>query len=239
MDLRQTVASFRNCAPLADATDAWVWSPAPGLHFSGALSPAGDTLFQLSYRGEYREEIARAVAVFSREHAAELASPERPLTPVAGFAAPGFAFDTLAALPPAVHQHYEYENPELNPFVYEVFPGYACEFAGDENEAETQARRRLISPSTLDREPVPYLKMRFRNTRTGVHSQGTQRGLAPLAILHQELAGLMDAPGSFVEFENRHHEVWRAAFDDTLTLDEKPTTLADAHSFADEVLLHR
>ncbi|GAA3851262.1 hypothetical protein [Streptomyces sedi] len=243
MDLKSVVEGFRNVTAVRGVSDAWQWSPAPGLNFVGALAPgSAPMLFQMSYRGERDGRMDEAAVVFSRQRADGLADPTRAMNAVGGFSAPGYRFDVLAALPPKVHRHYEYENPGLDPFVRVVFPGYTCEFAGDESEEEVLALRRLLNPSVLAREPVPYLKMRFDNTRTQARSRGSARGFARHAMFHHELGELEGSPGSFVEFENRHHEVWRVEWDSGLVLTgagiegARRLGLAELRAFADERL---
>lgn len=211
MNIRETVQQFKNCSPLSGTDDAWQWSPAPGLNFSGVLSADGERLFQFSFRGPADETVCREVLEFTREHT-DVLSRDRPLNVAEGLRTTTRGFEAVATLPPGVHLHYEYENPDFNPFVFVVFPGYRCEFAGDESEPETLARRRLINPSVLDREPSPFLKMRYDNTRTLSRSKGKDRGIAAINVLLRELPLLEDAPGSFVEFENRHREVWHVTW---------------------------
>lgn len=143
---------------------------------------------------------------FAREHGAAL-TQGRPIAVAEGLRTTSRGFDAVAALPPGIHRHYEYENPDFDPFVTVVFPGYRCEFAGDETAPEVLARRRLINPSVLDREPSPFLKMRYANTRTLSRSKGKDRGVAAFDVLLRELPLVENAPDSFVEFENRHREV--------------------------------
>ncbi|MEU9786575.1 hypothetical protein AB0H92_37415 [Streptomyces phaeochromogenes] len=57
--------------------------------------------------------------------------------------------------------------------------------------------------------PLPFLKMRFANTRTGGRSTNPGRGLTEPRRLVEEFGRLEGGPGSFAEFENRHGRVWR------------------------------
>lgn len=129
----------------------------------------------------------------------------------AGFVPPaGFAFDTVAATSPEVHRFYSYENPELMPLVRVVLPAYACEFSGEESESEAITRYKMLGKSRLlARDPVPFLKMRYANTRTKARSTNPGRGFTEELRLQQELRDMDGAPESFVEFENRHAKVWR------------------------------
>ncbi|MGW3934103.1 hypothetical protein [Streptomyces phaeochromogenes] len=56
--------------------------------------------------------------------------------------------------------------PGLTPFVRLMFPAYACEFPGGESLGEAETRYRMLHLNHLGREPLPFLKMRFADTRT-------------------------------------------------------------------------
>ncbi|MGP3952379.1 hypothetical protein [Streptomyces sp. 7N604] len=189
--------------------NAWHWSPVPGLDFAGALSADGKRLLQLSARESYREDLAVAALEFAREHEEEIFAQNSFLGAAEGFKAPGYRFDTVAAAAPEVHEFYEFENPALNPLVRVVFPAYACEFSGREELKEAVTRFQMLRPNILDREPVPFLKMRYANTKTGGRSTNPGRGFTELRRLVEELGWMDGGAGSFVEFENRHGNVWR------------------------------
>ncbi|GAA3851633.1 hypothetical protein [Streptomyces sedi] len=210
MNFRETVAGFRDAAELDGLDNAWRWSPAPGIDFAGALSDDGRRLIQTSSRDSYRDDLAVATLRFAREREEELFARNPHLGSAAGFAAPdGAHFDAVAGAAPAVHRFYHVELPELTPLVRVVFPAYVCEFSGDETLEESITRYRMLQVTRWERGPVPFLKMRFANTRTLGRSTNEGRGLTDLAVLERELQLMDDAPGSFVEFENRHAHVWR------------------------------
>ncbi|WP_190232832.1 hypothetical protein [Streptomyces avicenniae] len=115
----------------------------------------------------------------------------------------------MAAAAPAVHRFYHVELPELTPLVRYVFPAYACEFSGYETFEESITRYRILRAAQWERRPVPFLKMQYANTRTQGRSTNAGRVFARVDVLDNELRLMADAPGSFVEFENRHSHVWR------------------------------
>jgi hypothetical protein len=59
MNIRETVQQFKNCSPLSGTEDAWQWSPAPGLNFSGVLSADGERLRQIGHRRQPGHEDVR------------------------------------------------------------------------------------------------------------------------------------------------------------------------------------
>jgi len=222
MDLQSTIAGFRNVAPLGDLEQAWQWSLNPVLHFAGALTGDGKHLLQTNQRGKHDADLARAVLSFARDHEEELLGEGRFIGFAEGFSAPGYAFDAVAAAVPEVHGHHKAQNPELTAVTYIVFPGYACEFSGRENLAEAEARyTTMLHPAEIGREPVPFLKMRFDNPRTGGGSTNPGRALTYPRILLQEIPQMENAPGSFVEFENRHGMAWRVEWDNGWSIAEE------------------
>ncbi|MFE9767853.1 hypothetical protein ACFYPC_25590 [Streptomyces sp. NPDC005808] len=222
MDLQSTIAGFRNVAPLGDLEQAWQWSLNPVLHFAGALTRDGKRLLQTNQRGKHDENLARAVLSFARDHEDELLGEGRFIGFGEGLSAPGYAFNTGAAAVPEVHGHHKAQNPQLTAVTYIVFPAYACEFSGRESLAEAEARyAKMLHPAEIGREPVPFLKMRFDNPRTGGGSNNPGRALTSPRILLQEIHEMEGAPGSFVEFENRHGRVWRVEWDNGWSIAEE------------------
>ncbi|MFF3405435.1 hypothetical protein ACFYW8_04320 [Streptomyces sp. NPDC002742] len=110
---------------------------------------------------------------------------------------------------PQVHGFYRVENPDLAPHVRLTFPAHSCEFSGDETLEEAVSRYRTLKMNNFDREPLPFLKMRYTNTRTRGRSGNPGRGLTEPKRLLEELRLMEGGEGSFVEFENRHGKVWR------------------------------
>ncbi len=91
------------------------------------------------------------------------------------------------------------------------------------------------------RDPVPFLRMRYRNERTGSHSQGPDRGLATLDVLRHELSLLPGSPDSLVEWENRLGAVYRAESGTALTVHgpdgSRQTTGDDLVALAEQSVL--
>ncbi|MEU3462241.1 hypothetical protein ABZ721_20185 [Streptomyces sp. NPDC006733] len=210
MDIREVVTGFRGATPLEGLEDAWTWAPAPRLDFAGALSADGKRLLQLNARDSFDKDLAVATLAFARAHEDEIVARNPYFGALEGFRAPGGrAFDSVLLVAPEVHQFYDYDRPELTPFVRLAFPAYAVEFAGDETLDEAITRFDLMRPNNLGRDPLPFLKMRFANTRTQGRSTNKGRGFTDPRNLESELRQLEGADGSFVEFENRHRHVWR------------------------------
>lgn len=155
------------------------WSQGPVLHFAGAVTADGRRLLQTNQRGRRDEELARAVLAFARQHEESLLGEGRPIAAVGGFSAAGYDFDAVAATAPEVHGHHRTRNPDLTAVTYIVFPAFDTEVSGRESLEEAQARyRKMLSPAEIDREAVPFLKMRFDNPRTGSGSTNPGRALA-------------------------------------------------------------
>ncbi|MDT0265826.1 hypothetical protein RM844_05925 [Streptomyces sp. DSM 44915] len=224
MNIREAVTGFPAVAELEGLEDAWRWSPAPGIDFAGTLSADGNRLIQTSSRDSYEQDLAVAILRFAQEREEEIFARNPNLGSVAGFTAPnGAPFDAVAGVAPAVHRFYAVELPELTPLVRVVFPAYVCEFSGGETLAESITRYQMLQAVRWKRGPVPFLKMRFANTRTLGRSTNEGRGLAEPVILERELSQMADAPGSFVEFENRHGQVWRVEWHGTWYIAEWDT----------------
>ncbi|MBD0844787.1 hypothetical protein [Streptomyces sp. TRM68416] len=245
MDLQTTVTGFPNVTPLDGLDHAWKWSLVPILNFAGALTSDGRRLLQINQRGRHDEEFARAVLSFAREHESELLAEGRFLTAVGGFGASGYTFDSVAAVVPEVHGHHKVQNPDLTPLTYVVFPGYACEFSGHETlpEAEAEARyHKMLPTAEIDRGPVPFLKMRFDNPRTGGGSTNPGRALTYPEVLLNELPELENTPEAFVEYENHQGGVWRVDWADgawrvTGGADRRDMGLDEVRRFVEESLL--
>jgi len=199
--------------PLAGLPDAWYWSRIPRFGFAGALSADGERLLQLNGRGSYDEELAVAVLGFAREREDELFARNAHWGVLGGFQPPTGRrdFDSVVGISPDVHRAYRLEHPELTSHVRLVFPANACEFAaaGDEALDEAITRYQMLRLNELGREPLPYLKMRYANTRTQGRSTNRGRGFTEPRRLVEELRWMAGGDGSFVEFENRLGRVWR------------------------------
>jgi hypothetical protein len=210
MDIRAVVTDFRGAAPLPGLPDSWHWSPAPGIDFAGALSADGKRLLQLSGRDSYDQDLAVAALAFAREHEEQIFARNAFLGALEGFEPPADRrFDVVVGIAPEVHRFYRNDKPELTPHVRLMFPAYACEFSGEETLDEAVTRYRMLRLNHLGRDPLPFLKMRYANTRTRGRSTNPGRGFAEPQRLVEEFRSMEGGSGSFVEFENRHGKVWR------------------------------
>ncbi|MBZ6199900.1 hypothetical protein KVH17_09220 [Streptomyces olivaceus] len=211
MNPGSVLSALPGAASVSGLASAWRWSPNPMFTFTAALSTDGRHNLQVNVRGPYGEGFVTALLAHARAHGGTFVEQRRPLVAVGGFQYDGAAFDTVGVAAPEVHGYHAAENPELSAVTYAVFPAYASEISGRENEEEAWGRfRKMLQPNRLDRTEVPFVKMRYDNTRTQSMSKGDARGFAPLETLQRELGLLDGAPGSFVEWENRHGAVWRA-----------------------------
>ncbi|MER6820496.1 hypothetical protein [Streptomyces sp. AC04842] len=212
------------------------------LHFAGAVTAEGRRLLQTNQRGRRDEELARAVLAFARQYEEPLIGKGRPIAAVRGFSAPGYAFDAVAATAPEVHGHHKARNPDLTAVTYIVFPAFETEVSGRESLEEAQARyQKMLSPAEIGREAVPFLKMRFENTRTSGGSTNPGRALTYPRMLRQEVPQLKGAPGGFVEWENRVGEAWRVTWDGEWVLsgaegEVRGMSLDEILVFSDETL---
>jgi hypothetical protein len=210
MDLTSKVAAQPGAAPIEGLPDAWHWSRMI-FNFDAVLTPDHEHLLEMRVMGRYDATLAQAVLAFAREHSTDITDSGRPLMALGGFTCPGWEFDTIAAVGPGVHDNHAQDDADLHKATWTLFPGYRCEFSGTETEEEAIHLFRLaLQPTKLDRERVPFLRMGYANTRTGSHSTGPDRGIAPLPVLLNELSLLEGAPGSWVEWENRLGEILKA-----------------------------
>ncbi|MFI1434880.1 hypothetical protein [Streptomyces lydicus] len=208
MDLTSKLAGQPGAEPVPGVPDAWHWSR---MIFSFDAVVAGDRVLEMRVMGEYDPALARAVLELARVHAPRVLDSERPLVVLEGLACPGWDFDTVAAVGPEVHEYHGQEDTDLHKATVALFPGWRQEFSGAETLAEARHQfDRGLQPTRLRRDPVPFLRMRYRNERTGSHSEGPDRGLATLDVLRHELSLLPGSPGSVVEWENRLGAVFRA-----------------------------
>ncbi|WP_102923377.1 hypothetical protein [Streptomyces noursei] len=216
MDLTSKLAAQPGAEPVPGVLDAWHWSR---MIFSFDAVVSGDRVLEMRVMGEYDPALARAVLELARDHSEQLLDGDRPLVTLDGLACPGWDFDTVAAVGPEVHEYHSQEDTDLHKATVALFPAWRQEFAGSESLAEARHQfDRGLQPTRLRRDPVPFLRMRYRNERTGSHSEGPDRGLATLDVLRHELSLLPGAPGSHVEWENRLGAIFRAEYDDTLTV---------------------
>ncbi|MFE7509916.1 hypothetical protein ACFU8I_01575 [Streptomyces sp. NPDC057540] len=223
MDIEQAVAEFGDVEEVSGLPLAWRWSPMSRFMFSLAMDVDGRWAYQMNSIDVHDEGLARAVLTFARQHQLGRGSEARPLTVVPGFSYGTYRFDAVAAASPPVHGYHHGRNEALNEVVSAVFPVYQCEFRGDENLEEAVLRfKRMLRPTVITRQPVPYLRMRYENTRTGGGSVGPSRGFTTHDVLERELRLLEGAPGSFVEFENSQGDVWHVEWNGSWLVNNTP-----------------
>lgn len=218
MSLTEAFSAMPNVTGLGDLPDAWHWSNAPGLDTSAVLSADGKHAFQAHARDSFDEGFAVALLSFAREHSAELIDPmEPPLVLAEGFAHPGYAFDTVAAIGPAVHGLFPHDA-EARSAVRAVVPAFRCEFAGDEDKAETAYlynRAAGVPGTKWGRQPRPFLKVRFRGDNGRLPAE---RAFFMARTLVSWTTGHEGDPNLFVEFENYRREVYTVEWTDTWTI---------------------
>lgn len=232
MELTTTFSAMPNVTSLGDLSEAWHWSHAPGLDMCAALSADGKHAFQTNTRGSFDEDLAVALMSFARTHGADLiAAPERPLTVVEGFSHPGYAFDAVAAVGPAVHSYHP-DDAEVHQATWAVLPAFRCEFTGDEDVAEADyrfAQAQGVPFYNWRREPRPFLKMRFRGN-DGILPD--ERDFFRPKLLGSWITRNEGNTDLFVEFENYRREIYTVTWTDTWTLtvpgaEPRSTTLED------------
>ncbi|GAA1235382.1 hypothetical protein GCM10009665_26930 [Kitasatospora nipponensis] len=221
MDLSETLSGMPAAEALAGLPDAWHWSPNPRFHFTAALAADGKHAFQVNTLDSYDPELVTALLAYARAHTDQLLGDPRPLVALPGFSAAGRDVDTAAVAAPRAHTYHARENAALHALTYAVFPGWHYEFSG--TETDEQALFQVSHPqglraTSLDRQPSPFLTMRFDNPRTQGGSIGPDRGLTKAAVLFRELELLEGVEGGFVEFENFRHQVWRATWSGSFVL---------------------
>lgn len=209
MDLNLALSNIPGARPLAGLSSAWIWSPAPTLNFAAAVSRDERYMYRLNAVGDFDEELVAAILGFSRERGGGPGGEGCFLYPLNGFSWPDTGFEVVGVAVPSVHRWHDHEHKEFKDVAFAAFPGYRCEFSVTETEMEAAARfERMLRVADLRRSPVPYLKMRFQNTKVTVGSIGNERKFAPVKKLNRELALLENALGGFVEFENYASSVW-------------------------------
>jgi hypothetical protein len=232
VDLAETFSAMPNATRLGDLPGAWHWSDAPGFDMSAVVSADGKHAFQAYALDSFDEGLAISILSFAKDHSADLiAAPERPLVLAEGFAHPGYAFDAVVAVGPAIHRYYP-EDAQLQLAIRALIPAFRCEFTGDEDEADAEYRysRAAGVPGTRwGREPRPFLKMRFRGDDGRLPAE---RGFARPKLLVSWITRHEGNAELFVEVENYRHDVYTVEWADTWTLTApgsapRPVTLDD------------
>ncbi|MFE3142913.1 hypothetical protein [Streptomyces scopuliridis] len=178
-NFEDVVAGVEGAEPFPGLREAWRWSPMPRFVFSLALDSKRDSAYQLNTIDHFDQKLVTAVLEFAREQRlAEEVRDTKPFTIAPGFATESYGFDVVVAVPSAVHQYHFGRDNALGERVTGVFPAYSCEFSGHETLEEAVHRfKRMLRPTVVERPAVPYLRMRYENTRTGGDSRGASRPL--------------------------------------------------------------
>ncbi|MFJ6084197.1 hypothetical protein ACIQI8_22610 [Streptomyces sp. NPDC092369] len=113
MDPAAVVSGFPGVEEFAGVSDAWHWSPVPGLDFAAALSADGRHLLQVNARDTYDEGLVRATLLAARENSSRLLADGVLLGAQPGFRFPGRDFEVVAPARPGVHRYHEVQQPEL------------------------------------------------------------------------------------------------------------------------------
>lgn len=223
MDLYAALAQdsdVEDLLPLQGLDDAWMWTaPNDRFRHAAALAPDGKHVFEIRTMDTWNEELAREVLAFALMHSADFLGSERFLTAVSGFDSPIRDFDTVASIDPSITE-YTHDSPELTEAIVPVFPAWYFEFSdlATRDEATFQAEdSNGLNKTLLTREPLPFCRLRYANSKARTHSPGSKRFIARRPELAYNLAELSDTDDtSFVEFENRLGEVWPVTWRDGL-----------------------
>lgn len=239
MDPAAVVSSFAGVEEFEGIPDAWHWSPVPGLDFVAALSTDRRHLFQVNVRDSYDASLIRAILAAARDHEAQILLGDVLLQAIPGLSHSGRRFEMIAAARPGVHRYHEVQQPELQQVTWAIFPGYECEFASPDRYSLDDAREsfiRFLTPADLDREAVPFLRIRYDNTVTKGGTDGPDGILAKPETLFRELKLLDGASGSFVEFENFRGQVFRVEWNGFWELSETSASKETRRISLDELL---
>jgi hypothetical protein len=220
VDIANVVQGFNGVRPLPGVPDAWTWSLSTMFTYGLALTPDGAHAVQMNVRGEADEELMASVLSFARERSTEVLAAV-PFAVLEGYQPPAnsdYHFDTVGGVMPAVYRLHK-KIPELAEVTYQVFPAWRCEFSGRETQAEAVDRfTKFLGSADIHRLPVPFLKMRFDNPKTGGGSIGTELGLTTADVLFGELRELEQADGAWIEFQNFQNKLRRAYWENGLRL---------------------
>jgi hypothetical protein len=225
VDVRNLLASNPRVQQFSRLEDSWMWSPNPRFTFVSALSDDPGYAFQINFIDSFDADMACAVLEFARGAALQATSQRSPLTVTGGFSLGGIGFEAVATASPRIHGYYAGRDEVLNEHVVAVFPAFLCEISGNESVEEATHRfKRMLHPTVMSRSPVPFLRMRYENARTGAGSTGDLRGFTTWDVLLRELDLLAGSPESFVECENVHADVHRIRWDGGWKVSDGVTT---------------
>jgi hypothetical protein len=186
----------------------------------------------LTARDSFDEGLCKALFLFLESHAACL-SPERDVTVIEGFKHNGYVFDSVLVLNGSCHNMYEHVSDELNQQTLAAFPIVRWEFTGPETADEIDDIRH-DGPCTIDwnREPSPYVLMRFCNQKTGAGTRGKQLWYTKAPYAENVVLELTEEPGSFVELRNfRGEQIRIEATAESYAIDRGETSLSVERSY--------
>src|SRR6266700_3518826 len=116
MDLAETLSAMPGATPVPGLDAAWYWSPNRRFHFTAALTADGTRALQVNALDTYDQDLVRAILTAAREQAPadDGAGDKHLLTELDGFAHPGYEFDAVMLIAPAIHQSHARENLDLH-----------------------------------------------------------------------------------------------------------------------------
>lgn len=223
IDIAAEIARIEDVNPFPDMDGVWFWGIGGGW-FTHTIAVSADrtAAFQVTCRDVYPAELVRDVITFARANEAALLAAA-PLVHVEGFT--GHGFDSVAAAIPAVADVND-EMPELSAVTYALFPAWRDEFSGAETEREAYSRLDMMDIADPRRSAVPFLKMRFKNPKTGVHTLGDERLLTYPGQLDEEIGNLDGVSGGWIETENFTGAVHRLTWEDGFALDDSASRMS-------------
>lgn len=212
-DISAKLSALPGARPLPGLVDAWEWSPAPGFTLLAVLSSDRQHVFRLNTKDSYDRDLCRAILKFVLVREAEVIVRPEPLLALPGFSWGGRGFDVVGRIRPEAHRLFP-NDPELNSVVFGVFPAYSSEISGFESLGQAAERvSRIIGTSDLNREPSPYVLVRFDNPKTGAGTIGNEPTfISPNYLLH-ELRLLEGVEGAYLELWNHRNEQWLIRWD--------------------------
>jgi hypothetical protein len=209
--MNELLAGITGIAPVLGLDNVWTWSIGRFRRLA-FLDARGSTVFRMNTAGDIGSGLMEAVVRHTRTRwPADLLSP---VTIVPEFVCDGYGFDVLAIPRREVFVHDKNEFPELARVAIAIFPAFTCEFSGQESVEEATYRvSRALLIARMDRTPVPYLKIKYRNPAFGGLTKGKERYFMPYDALTREIRQLENVRDAYVEFETYTGRVWRVSWD--------------------------
>ena len=120
----------------------------------------------------------------------------------------GGMFEAALFVGPAAHHHWQHQVPELHALTTVVFPGFWCEFSGDEDIASVTALRKLTPTLSWDRVAHPRVELEYSLPEALAGSVGG-KGLVTEAKILEETANLSQSSKGFILCENYQSDQMR------------------------------